>query len=466
MPPVIDEVVRKITAYFVSLQSKSDNQGCSCKREETTEGNRIVVASSSENPRIIDINLILCCGQLRARRLSGEHRLHTLKMKRLELKTPAFVYIESELIDSHRRVRCESSGSDCYLLYTLKPCAEASVLEIVSEHATGFVVSSLFDAKLARESLAAGSSLHVTSPAFRPDDIDEILDLCDYISFNSLSQWARYREIARGRASCGLRINPQCSFVEDARHDPCRPHSKLGIALDDLVKVFEETPGELSGISGLHFHNNSESEDFGELLKTVQHIETKLGKRLSELQWINVGGGYLFEDLSTLPALKEAIDLLRSYELQVFMEPGAAFVQKAGYLISSVLDILKSDGKNVAILDTTVNHLPEVFEYQYTPDVQGHREGAPHEYILAGCSCLAGDLFGEYAFDEELQVGSRVVFENVGAYSTVKWHTFNGINLPSIYVLTKDGELILQKEFTYEDYASKCRGSAHEITST
>ena len=148
------------------------------------------------------------------------------------------------------------------------------------------------------------------------------------------------------------------------------------------------------------------------------------------------------------------------------MEPGAAFVRKAGYLVSAVLDIIQSNGKNVAILDTTVNHLPEVLEFQYEPDVQGHREGAPHVYILAGCSCLAGDLFGEYAFDEKLQVGSRVVFENVGAYSTVKWHTFNGINLPSIYLLTETGELVLQKEFTYEDYAAKHRGSTHEITAT
>ena len=381
-----------------------------------------------------------------------------------DVGTPSFIYDQEQL--GNVASLLSETEINCSLLYTLKSVTLSDLLDSISPHVHGFSASSLFEARIVRESLGPESSLHITTPAFRPDDIDEILDLCDYITFNSLSQWAQYRATARGRASCGLRINPQCSFVEDARHDPCGPHSKLGIALDDLVKVFDETHGELSGISGLHFHNNSESDNFGELLETVRHIETKLGKYLSKLQWINVGGGYLFEDLSTLPALKEAIDLLRSHQLQVYMEPGPAFVQKAGYLISSVLDIVKSDGKNIAILDTTVNHLPEVFEYLYTPDVQGHREGAPHEYILAGCSCLAGDLFGEYAFDEELQLGSQVVFENVGAYSTVTWHTFNGINLPSICVLTKDGELILQKEFTYEDYASKCRGSAHEIAST
>lgn len=380
--------------------------------------------------------------------------------------SPAIVYVETDLTSSAETLSRLVSKSECHLLYTLKACSVIASLETISDSIDGFSTSSVFEARIARESLGGESSLHVTAPAFRPDEIDEILDLCDYISFNSLSQWAAYRGLVRGRASSGLRINPECSFVADARYNPCRSNSKLGITLDDLVTTIDETPEELSGISGLHFHNNCDSDDFGELLKTVQHIQTKLGKRLSKFQWINVGGGYLFEDQSTLPALKEAIDLLRSYGLQIYMEPGAAFVRKAGYLISSVLDIIISDGKKVAILDTTVNHLPEVFEYQYAPDVQGHREGAPHEYILAGCSCLSGDLFGEYAFDEVLQVGSRVVFENVGAYSMVKWHTFNGINLPSIYILTKDGELILQKEFTYEDYASRCRGSVHEITST
>ena len=178
---------------------------------------------------------------------------------------------------------------------------------------------------------------------------------------------------------------------------------------------------------------------------------------MHELEWINLGGGYLWDETTDFGPFQEAVDLLTTtYGLRVFIEPGAGVVNSAGYLVASVIDLFKSDGKTVAVLDTTVNHLPEVFEYQYEPDVVEHADDARHEYILAGCSCLAGDLFGEYSFVEPLDIGSRLTFANVGAYSLVKAHMFNGINLPKIYVLTETGELVLVKQFTYEDFTSRC----------
>ncbi len=244
--------------------------------------------------------------------------------------------------------------------------------------------------------------------------------------------------------------------MNDARYDPCRKHSKLGVPLDSLVGRISQQPEILDGISGIHFHNNADSSDFGALLTTVRHLDANIGPLLSRLQWINIGGGYLFDNPSTFGQLFEAVELLqRRHQLEVFLETGAAIVREAGYLIASVLDLFDSDGKTVAVLDTAVNHLPECFEFNYSPDVVGDRDEGPHEYILAGCSCLAGDLFGEYAFDEPLQVGSRVVFANVGAYSLVKANRFNGINLPSVYALTAAGELVLTKRFTYEDFASQ-----------
>jgi carboxynorspermidine decarboxylase len=153
------------------------------------------------------------------------------------------------------------------------------------------------------------------------------------------------------------------------------------------------------------------------------------------------------------------------YGVEVFLEPGAGIVNAAGYLIASIIDVFTSDGKSIAVLDSTVNHLPEVFEYQFEPDVVEHIDDAAHEYILVGCSCLAGDIFGEYSFNEPLEVGTRLTFKNVGAYSLAKAHMFNGINLPSIYMMGESGSPKLLKEFTFDDFASRCGLSSHEYAS-
>jgi carboxynorspermidine decarboxylase len=147
----------------------------------------------------------------------------------------------------------------------------------------------------------------------------------------------------------------------------------------------------------------------------------------------------------------------------VYIEPGAGLVREAGYLVATVIDLFKAEGRSIAVLDTTVNHVPEVFEYQFEPDVLGHDEEGDHEYILAGSSCLAGDLMGVYAFRRPLKIGAPVVLTNVGAYAIVKAHMFNGINLPAIYSVTPAGELVLRRRFTYDDYVSRfgaCRDAA------
>ena len=153
----------------------------------------------------------------------------------------------------------------------------------------------------------------------------------------------------------------------------------------------------------------------------------------------------------------EAVSFLREkYDVDVFFEPGKAIVGDAGYIVSAVIDIFESDGQTIAILDTSVNHMPEVFEYQYRPDVTQDSEEGAYIYTLAGCTCLAGDLFGDYKFKEPLEIGSRIVFEGMGAYTLVKANMFNGVNLPSIYALTTEGKLELKKQFGYEDFKSRC----------
>lgn len=212
----------------------------------------------------------------------------------------------------------------------------------------------------------------------------------------------------------------------------------------------------LKDVKGLHFHTNCESTDFRHLLKTVQHIDANLSGLLGQVDWINLGGGYLFKKAKNSEKFIEAVSFLRNrYDIDVFFEPGKAIVGDACYVISTVLDLFENDGHNIAVLDTTVNHMPEVFEYQYRPDILQESTEGKYEYILAGATCLAGDLFGEYKLDKPLEIGSRIVFQNMGAYTLVKAHMFNGVNLPTIYASTPDGKLELKKQFEYEDYKSR-----------
>lgn len=379
-----------------------------------------------------------------------------------ELRTPCFVYDEFALRALLDRVRLVRTVADVRVLYTLKPFSFFDVLRLMSPGLDGFAASSLFEARLAREALGADGSVHLTSPGLRPSDLPEIARICDYISFNSLSQWARHADEAGGSTSCGLRINPQLSVVADSRYDPCRLHSKLGAPLDDVVATMERAPELLDGIRGIHFHTNCDSTDFKDLLATAQRVDAGLGRLMSSLDWINLGGGYLFGDGQSYDGLVDAVSRFKSkYGLDVFIEPGAALIREAGFIVSSVVDIFDSDGQTIAVLDTTVNHMPEVLEYQFQPDVAAHSDTAAHSYILAGASCLAGDVFGEYSFNEPLALGTRVVFENAGAYTLTKAHMFNGIDLPAVYAMTANGAIELKRDFGYSAFAERWKGAVH-----
>jgi carboxynorspermidine decarboxylase len=370
------------------------------------------------------------------------------------LTTPAFIYDENEIKTKLGKIR---KIQDCNILYPLKPCAIAGILHLMAPLIHGFSASSLFEAMLAKDVRENTNVIHLTSPGLRPDEIETASELCDYISFNSLSQLKLFNTKLKSGIKQGLRINPQISFVEDDRYDPCRKHSKLGVPLTELLLELNDK-NLMKNISGLLFHTNAESTDFNDLLETVKHIEIFLPNILKKISWINLGGGYLFEECENTEVLTEAISLLKSkYELEIFFEPGKGIIGDAGYLVSSVIDLFKSDNRNVAILDTTVNHMPEVFEYQYQPDIDGESCNGKYKYILAGSSCLAGDIFGEYKFDQPLTIGSKVVFKSMGAYTLVKANMFNGINLPSIYAYTLEGKIVLKRKFGYNDFLSRWR---------
>ena len=190
--------------------------------------------------------------------------------------------------------------------------------------------------------------------------------------------------------------------------------------------------------------------------QTINKVQDELGDLISELEWINLGGGYLLNDTSQLDVLCNIIKGLKQRnELDVFFEPGRAIVDQAGYLVATVIDLFDSGGRTIAVLDTTVNHLPEVFEYQYQPFVMQECQDGAHNYRLAGASCLSGDLFGDYCFADKLQTGNRIIFTKVGAYMLAKANMFNGINLPAIYSLNSNNELQLQKKYDYSHYRNK-----------
>lgn len=381
----------------------------------------------------------------------------------LPVKTPAFVYDESALSSALSYLAGLRTQAGCKLLYSLKSFALPEGLRLIAKTVDGFSASSYFEAKLARDIINHEGTVHFTTPGLRSDEIGQISSLCDFISFNSLSQWRRLRNRAMLDTSLGLRINPQISAVQDERYDPCRRHSKLGVPLDQFADIIRKDPEEFNKIAGLHFHANSESRSAVPLLAGVKQIDAVAGSLLNRIEWINLGGGYLYEEIASLEPFYEAVDLLKSkYDLDVYIEPGEAIVGRAGCFVSSVVDVFDNDVKKIAVLDTTVNHMPEVFEFQYQPILRGHSEGGQYEYLLAGSTCLAGDLFGEYRFDHALEVGSRVVFENMGAYTLVKAHMFNGVNLPRIYARTEDGELVLRKEFSYEDFVGRWRALVNE----
>lgn len=374
------------------------------------------------------------------------------------IETPAFIYDEGRITDAIAHINQLASVAGCYVLYTLKPFAVADGLRLLAEHVAGFATSSVFEATLARSILGSRGTVHLTTPGLRDEDLPAVRKYCDYVSFNSLSQWTRLRPNMGAATRCGLRVNPQLSFVADERYDPCRPLSRLGIPLHDLAGELKVAKHRFQGLDGLHFHSNCDSGDLSQLQRTVVHIHSVLGPRLFEtIKWINMGGGYIFAANRDEEGFCRAVEFVkRSYGIDVFIEPGAAVVRGAGYLVSTVVDICENDGQRIAVLDTTVNHMPEVFEYQFEPDVLGHTDAGAFDYTLAGCSCLAGDVFGQYSFDRPLAVGSRVVFNNAGAYSLVKAHMFNGINLPTVYARTASGGLVLKRRFTYDDFTSRC----------
>jgi len=368
-------------------------------------------------------------------------------------ETPAFVYDLSSIENSLRSLEELTGSSSCLCLYSVKACSQVDVLKTINQFVDGFSCSSPFEYNLVA-GLERPNMLQVVSPSISASFLNNMNTVPDLLTFNSISQFERNFSLVDFETSLGIRANPKTSFVKSGKYDPCRKGSKLGVTIDAIILALKAKKKLRRVIQGLHIHNNCESEDFQELKKTVDQVTPLLNEH--SFKWINLGGGYQFAGVDPNPLIETIEKLKQEYSLKVLIEPGNSIVRDAGFLVSSIIDIFESDGKQVAILDTAVSHAPEVFEYDWSPPVSGSNSKGEFSYIMAGCSCLAGDVFGEYSFEKPKKIGDKVVFEEMGAYTTVKASWFNGINMPNIYVLTQDGELALRKRYTFEDFARHC----------
>lgn len=379
-------------------------------------------------------------------------------LSRLPLQTPALVYDESKALATVEILARLRETSGCGVLYSVKAFPFLPFICLVAPRLDGFSVSSLFEARLA--AMAGKGTLHMTTPGFVPAEIAEVGTLCRYVAFNSLEQFRRHAPRLGPSASAGLRVNPKISFLDDPRYDPCCPFSKLGVPVDVLERTLAGD-GEFAGkVQGLHLHIAFSYRHFAPLALAVEKLESMLIPLLPSLAWINLGGGYLFDCEHDLDDLCRIVQGLRArHGVRVFFEPGKGVVGEAGYLVSTVIDLLESDGKRIAVLDTSVNHTPEAFEYQRRPQPDWQEPDDGHLLTLAGGTCLAGDVFGDYRVADPLQIGDRVVFRNMGAYTLVKASRFNGHNLPSIYAW--DGKLAVRqmKQYSFADYLGQWTGA-------
>ncbi|MCL1906103.1 MAG: carboxynorspermidine decarboxylase, partial [Clostridiales bacterium] len=294
---------------------------------------------------------------------------------------------------------------------------------------------------------------HVFSPAYRREDFSEIASICDHIIFNSMEQWEQFGSAALAAgASCGLRVNPECSTQDKAIYDPCAPGSRLGITAACLPPVLPE------GIEGLHFHTLCE-QNADALETTLKAVEKKFAAYLPRLKWLNMGGGHHITraDYQRERLIACVRRIRRQYGMEVFLEPGEAIALNAGFLVASVLALTENGGVTTAILDTSAAcHMPDVLEMPYRPPLFESASAGEyaHTYRLAGPTCLAGDIIGDYSFKRALAPGSRLVFGDMAIYSMVKNNTFNGMPLPFVYS-AENGELRLVRSFGYGDFKNR-----------
>lgn len=370
------------------------------------------------------------------------------------LPSPCYLVDERLLEKNLKILDCVQKESGAKIILATKAFSMFSTFPLIGKYLNGVTSSSLFEARLGYEEM--GKEVHIFSPAYRMDEFNEIMKYSDHIIFNSFNQWKLYRDKVKNhkdkKIECGIRINPEYSEIETDIYNPCFENSRMGVTLEN----FEED--EFEGIDGLHFHTMCE-QGADVLERTIKVVDEKFGKYIEKVKWINFGGGHhITREGYELEKLIDSILYIKNkYNVDVYLEPGEAIALNAGFLVSTVLDIMKN-GMNIAILDTSAEcHMPDVLAMPYRPYIID--SGMPNEYEytyrFGGTTCLAGDIIGDYSFKEPLKIGDKLIFCDMAIYSMVKNNTFNGVNLPAIVKYSEENGLEVIKKFGYEDFKNR-----------
>lgn len=374
-------------------------------------------------------------------------------MKINELPTPCYV-IDENIIEENCKVLADvMKKTGCHVLLAQKAFSNFALYPLIGKYLSGTTASGLYEARLGREEM--GRENHVFAPAYKDEDMDELVKICDHIVFNSISQLEKHKEKCRN-VSIGIRVNPEFSTQDGHEiYDPCGKGSRLGVTANLLRNA------DLTGIDGLHFHTLCE-QNSDDLKKTLDVVEEKFDFLLRKVKWVNFGGGHhITRKDYDVELLCDCITHIKEkYNVKVYIEPGEAVALNAGYFITTVLDKVKNSGITCLILDgSAACHMPDVLEMPYTPPLsEGSIIETPEkefDYRLGGNTCLAGDIIGNYRFDHDIQIGERLTFCDMAIYSMVKNNTFNGIPLPSIYSMDRNGDCCLIKSFGYNDFKER-----------
>ena len=372
--------------------------------------------------------------------------------KTTEIPSPCYVVEEELLHRNLQLIKSVSERSGAEIIMAFKAFAIWKLFDITRQYIPHSTASSLSEARLAFEKL--GSKAHTFAPVYKDSEIETIAQCSSHITFNSLSQYERHKSVTEKYGiSCGVRINPEYSDVETDLYNPCAPGSRFGIIRDQLPERLPE------GIEGLHFHTLCESTSY-DLENTLKVVEERFAPWLAQVKWINMGGGHLMtrKDYDT----EHLIQLIKGFKqrhphLHVILEPGSAHVWRTGVLVSEIQDIVENHGIRTAIVDVSFAcHMPDCLEMPYQPKIIGAKiidnENSQLSYRMGGNSCLSGDFVGSWQFDHELQIGERIVFEDMNHYTNVKTNMFNGITHPSVALRRLDGTIEILRTYTYEDY--------------
>lgn len=374
------------------------------------------------------------------------------KFLRDDIPSPCYVCDEAKLEQNLQLMQYVQTKAGVDIILALKGFSMWSTFPLIKLYLKGATASAVWEAKLANYEM--GGEVHCYSPAYKEKDIDELLTLVHHLSFNSMSQWSRFKnQVMQSTVSAGLRVNPENQEADTPLYDPCAPGSRLGI----LASQLEDQ--DLSGIDGFHVHNLCECDSFA-TERTLHAIDKKFGQYLPNLKWLNLGGGHLMtKEGYDVEHLINALSIFKEKypNLRIIMEPGSAVAWQAGVLVSEVVDIVENE-QQILILDISATaHMPDVLEMPYRPKITD--AGMPNEkaftYRIGGNSCLAGDVIEEYSFDHALKAGDKLVFEDMLHYTMVKTTFFNGVEHPGIGILRKDGTFDLVKTFTYEEFKAR-----------